>query len=163
MRSFLFPRHPLPRRTLLVCHATLQAGLLAIGGLWLAAQTPWLADIGWLAAAPRLVLGGSALLLAMIGLRLLAELWLLPHHLADQRAGFAPAAVVTRSFERRPAVHAAEQIWTSAAQPMEAEDTVLGRARVTRPAPRRPRSRDEPTFDLAGGEAEPVSEREPRL
>ncbi|UYG07828.1 hypothetical protein [Halomonas sp. M4R1S46] len=163
MRSFLFPRHPLPRRTLLFCHAALQIGLLMAGGLWLAAQTPWLADSGWLAAAPRLALGGSALLLAMIGLRLLAELWLLPYHLAGQRAGFAPAAVVTRSFERRPAVHAAEQAWTSAAQPAETEDTVLGSARVTRPAPRRPRPQDEPTLDLAGGQAEPVPEREPRL
>ncbi|RTR05589.1 hypothetical protein [Halomonas nitroreducens] len=163
MRSFLFPRHPLPRRTLLFCHAVLQVGLLAAGGLWLASQSPWLADTDWLTAAPRLALGGSALLLAMIGLRLLAELWLLPYHLADQRTGFAPAAVVTRSFERRPAVHAAEQVWTSAAQPMEAEDTVLGSARVTRAAPRRPRAQDEPTLDLAGGQAEPVPEREPRL
>nr|WP_223287628.1 hypothetical protein [Halomonas elongata] len=40
MRQFLFPRHPLPRRTLLFCHAIIQLGLLVAGGLWLAPRTP---------------------------------------------------------------------------------------------------------------------------
>ncbi|PXX96682.1 hypothetical protein [Halomonas sp. LBP4] len=166
MRQLLFPRRPLARATLLSCHLLLQLGLLAGAALWLAPRTPWLAPVDWASAWPALALGGGAWLLAAVGLRLLAELWLLPHHLAGPRPGFAPGAVVTRSFERRPAVHAEEAAWTSEARPLETGDGILGNARVTRPAERlRPRSAsNEPTLDLAAsGVAEAPSSREPRL
>ncbi|PSJ22560.1 hypothetical protein CVH10_05580 [Halomonas sp. ND22Bw] len=162
MRHFLFPRHPLPRRTLLFCHAVLQLGLLAAGGLWLAPHTPWLAETDWLSAWPELALGGGATLLAMVALRLLAELWLLPHHLAAQRTGFSAGAVVTRSIERRPAVHDRDQARVAGGREVDAEDAVLSPARVTRQAPP-PRRHDEPSLDLAGGHAEPAPANEPRL
>ncbi|MDT8893447.1 hypothetical protein RSO41_02160 [Halomonas sp. I1] len=163
MRQFFFPRHPLPRRTLLFCHAVIQLGLLVAGGLWLAPHTPWLADTTWLAAWPRLALGGGALLLAMVGVRLIAELWLLPYHLANLRVGFAPGDVVTRSFDRRPAVHDTERAWTSSARPVSMDDDVIGSARVTQPAPARRQGGNEPTLNPNDGEAEPVSRHEPRL
>lgn len=164
MRQFLFPRRPLPRRTLLFCHLVIQLGLAIAGGGWLASRTPWLSSQSWTSAWPELVLGGSLMLLAMVGARLLAELWLLPHHLAEQRPGFAPSAVMTRSFDRRPAVHDEGNAWTSAARSVDAEDTVLGSARVSQPAPSRRRSVDEPTLDFAtSGIPEPLSRQEPRL
>lgn len=166
MRQLLFPRRPLARATLLTCHLLLQLGLLAGATLWLAPRTPWLAPVDLASAWPALALGGGSWLLAAVGLRLLAELWLLPHHLAGQRPGFAPGAVVTRSFERRPAVHAEEAAWTSEARPLETGDGILGNARVTRPAERlRPRgASNEPTLDLAAGsQPEMASTREPRL
>ncbi|MBB3141404.1 hypothetical protein [Halomonas organivorans] len=161
MRHFLFPRQPLPRSTLLFCHATIQLGLLAAGGLWLAPRTPWLADTDWATAWPELALGGGVMLLAMVATRLLAELWLLPHYLAAQRPGFAPGAVVTRSVERRPAVHDQERAWTAGGREVDGEDAVLSPARVARQAPRR--RQDEPSLDLAGGHAEPAPANEPRL
>ncbi|MFC3285691.1 hypothetical protein [Litchfieldella rifensis] len=164
MRQFLFPRRPLPRRTLLFCHLVIQVGLLVAGGGWLASRTPWLSSQDWASAWPELVLGGSLLLLAIVATRLLAELWLLPHHLAEQRPGFAPSAVVTRSFDRRPAIHDEGHAWTSAARSVDAEDTVLGSARVSQPAPSRRRGLDEPTLDLAAsGTPEPPARHEPRL
>ncbi|TDR51871.1 hypothetical protein DFP85_11556 [Halomonas ventosae] len=166
MRQFLFPRRPLARTTLLTCHLLLQLGLLAGAALWLAPRTPWLAPVDWASAWPALALAGGGWLLAAVALRLLAELWLLPHHLAAQRPGFAPGAVVTRSWERRPAVHDREAAWTSAASSVAPEEeSVLGNARVLRPAERhRPeRSASEPTLDLAtGGQAEPDASAEPR-
>jgi hypothetical protein len=165
MRQFLFPRRPLSRGTLLASHLLLQLGLLSGAALWLAPRTPWLAATDWASAWPALALGSSSWLLAAVALRLLVELWLLPHHLAA-RPGFAPGAVVTRSFERRPAVHAEEAAWTSEARRVEVEDSVLGSARVKRPAePLKPqRTVSEPTLDLAaGGVAEPPSSREPHL
>ncbi|SHK89064.1 hypothetical protein [Halomonas caseinilytica] len=163
MRQFFFPRRPLPRRTLLFCHAIIQLGLLVAGGLWLAPRTPWLADTTWLAAWPPLALGAGMLLLAMIGVRLLAELWLLPYHLAGLRNGFAPGDVVTRSFDRRPAVHDAERAWTSSARPVSMDDEVIGSARVARPASTWRQGGDEPTLTPGDGEAEPASRHEPRL
>ncbi|CBV40974.1 hypothetical protein [Halomonas elongata] len=163
MRQFLFPRHPLPRRTLLFCHAIIQLGLLVAGGLWLAPRTPWLADTTWLAAWPRLALGGGVLLLAMVGVRLIAELWLLPYHLAGLRPGFAPGDVVTRSFDRRPAVHDSERAWTSSARSVSMDDEVIGSARVSQPASRQRHAGNEPTLNPGDGEAEPYSRHEPRL
>ncbi|GGX84595.1 hypothetical protein GCM10007160_09810 [Litchfieldella qijiaojingensis] len=165
MRQFLFPRHPLSRRTLIFTHLVIQLSLLVAGIAWLAPRTPWLAETSWAGAWPELVLGGGTLLLAMAGARLLAELWLLPYHLANLRAGFAPGAVITRSFDRRPAVHDANDSWTSASRRHDAEDTVLGTARVTQPAtPKRRQRQDEPTLDLAAGAvSEPPSRHEPRL
>jgi hypothetical protein len=140
MRQFLFPRRPLARNTLLACHLVLQLGLLIAALLWLLPRTPWAAPLDWATAWPNLALGSSAWLLGALSLRLLAELWLLPHHLAPLRAGFPPAAMVTRSFERRPAVHAEEDSWTSEARPVDTDTGVVGDARVTRPAKRlRPR------------------------
>ncbi|XKE45613.1 hypothetical protein LG302_00305 [Halomonas organivorans] len=162
MRQFLFPRQPLPRRTLLICHAAIQIGLLVAGGLRLAPRTPWLTGESWPAAWPDLALGGGILLLAMVGVRLLAELWLLPHHLAPARPGFAPGAVVTRSTERRPAVHDEARAWVDGGRPQASGDEVIGPARVARPAPRRPAG-GEPTLDLAGGASEPAPANEPRL
>lgn len=162
MRQFLFPRAPLSRTTLLFCHFTLQLGLLIGGAMWLAPRTPWLSGAPWAAAWPSLALGGGLLLLAMVGVRLLAELWLLPHHQMAQRNGFAPSAMITRSFEQRPAVHDSAEAWTSQARQIDAEDTVLGSARVTRP---RRRGGDEPTLDLATPHTpEPTTTRqEPHL
>lgn len=168
MRQFLFPRRPLARTTLLTCHLLLQFGLLAGAALWLAPRTPWLAPVDWASAWPMLALAGGTWLLAAVALRLLAELWLLPYHLGAQRPGFAPGAVVTRSWERRPAVHDSEAAWTSAASSVapEEEESVLGHARVLRPAERhRPRpTASEPTLDLTtGGRTEPGAGREPHL
>ncbi|MDR5866931.1 hypothetical protein [Halomonas koreensis] len=161
MRSFLLPRHPLPRRTLLVCHAVIQLGLLGGGASWLAPRTPWLSDTGWSNAWPALALGAGLTLLAMVGARLLAELWLLPHHLAAQRTGFAAGAVVTRSVERRPAVHDRQRARVAGGREVDAEDAVIGPARVAPQAP--PRRQDEPSLDLAGGHSEPAPANEPRL
>ncbi len=160
MRQFLFPRRPLPRGTLLFCHLLLQFGLAAGAVLWLAPRTPWLASPGWAEAWPALALGGGLWLLGAVALRLVVELLLIPHHLAGS-VGAGP--VITRSFERRPAVHDPDAAWTSEACPMAAPEESVGRPRVTRPAERlRPRD-SEPTLDLAaGGEPEPATQREPR-
>lgn len=162
MRQFLFPRAPLARTTLLSCHLLLQLGLVAGGALWLAPQTPWLSGTGWAAAWPQLAMGGGGLVLAMVALRLLVELWLLPQHLGQLRGGFAPSAVVTRSFERRPAVHDDQEAWTSQAREIQVEDGVVGSARVARA---RRRGVDEPTLDLAASSAapEPSTRQEPHL
>ncbi|OBX35184.1 hypothetical protein A8U91_04255 [Halomonas elongata] len=127
------------------------------------ATHPWLADTTWLAAWPRLALGGGVLLLAMVGVRLIAELWLLPYHLAGLRPGFAPGDVVTRSFDRRPAVHDSERAWTSSARSVSMDDEVIGSARVSQPASRQRHAGNEPTLNPGDGEAEPDSHHEPRL
>lgn len=163
MRQFFFPRRPLARATLLTCHLLLQLGLLGALLAWLVPQLREPAAIDWAAAWPTFALGGGIWLLAAIGLRLLAELWLLPHHLAGLRGGFTPGAVVTRSFERRPAVHDPEASWTSEARALETDADALGDVRVKRPAQRlRPRH-NEPTLDLAQGMVEAPPAREPRL
>ncbi|SDN93693.1 hypothetical protein SAMN04487957_102439 [Halomonas shengliensis] len=160
MRQFLFPRRPLARGTLLTCHLLLQLGLAAGAALWLAPRTPWLSATTWQAAWPDVALGVGLWLLAAVVLRLVAELWLLPHHLAGQ-LGAGP--VITRSWERRPAVHDREAAWTSEARPLDGEDEVVGRARVTRPAePLRQRGR-EPSLDLAAHAGEAAAPRDPRL
>lgn len=140
MRNFFLMRRPLPRRTLVFCHGVIQLGLLLVGGAWLARHTPWLAPVSWMEAWPTLALGGGLLLLTLVGVRLLAELLMLPHHLAGLRQGFAPSAVVTRSFERRPAVHDADGAWVNEARPAPEpailDEEAVGNARVIRP--RRP-------------------------
>lgn len=133
MRQFLFPRRPLSRGALLFCHLVLQLGLLAGAAMWLMPRTPGFAAIDWSQTWPSLALGAGLWLAAALGLRLVVELCLLPHHLGA-RAGFAPGDVVTRSFERRPAVHDSQAAWTSEARSVEIEPSVLGNARVTRPA-----------------------------
>lgn len=161
MRQFLFPRHPLSRGTLLTCHLLMQLGLLAGALLWLAPRTPWLIPTTWQAAWPSLALGGGLWLLAAVVLRLVAELWLLPHNLTG-RLGAGP--VITRSWERRPAVHDAESAWTSEARALDPEDGVVGSARVTRPAERRRQQANEPTLDLdRPSRTEPAPGREPHL
>jgi hypothetical protein len=61
---------------------------------------------------------------------------MLPHHVGSQLAALTPGSVVTRSFERRPAVHAPDSAWVHEAQPPAEEDEgVIGSARVL--APRR--------------------------
>ncbi|SFU93433.1 hypothetical protein [Halomonas korlensis] len=161
MRQFLFPRRPLARSTLLTCHLLLQLGLVIGLVLWLVPRTPWAAPVTWASAWPILVLGVGAWLLVAIGLRLLAELWLLPYHLASLRPGFAPGAVITRSFERRPAVHDEDNSWTSEARPVDTDTGVVGSARVRRPAERlRPQAANhEPTVDLA--DADPLGKSSP--
>ena len=146
MRQFLFPRRPLSRGTLLFCHLALQLGLAAGAALWLAPRTPWLSPLSWAEAWPPLALGGGLWLLAAVALRMLAELWLLPHHLANA-AGAGP--VITRSYERRPAVHDPNAAWTSDARALDPDDSVVGSARVRRPADRL-RHR-EPSLDLGKG------------
>ena len=162
MRQFLFPRAPLARTTLLSCHLLLQLGLIAGAALWLFPQTPWLSGASWTSAWPQLAMGGGSLVLAMVALRLLVELWLLPYHLGQLRGGFAPSAVVTRSFERRPAVHDSQEAWTSQVREVHVEDGVVGSARVARA---RRRGVDEPTLDLATNNTapEPSTRQEPHL
>lgn len=162
MRQFLFPRRPLSRGTLLFCHLALQLGLLVGAALWLAPRTPWLSPLGWSEAWPALALGGGLWLLAAAALRLLAELWLLPHHLAGHHGG---GSVITRSWERRPAVHDPDAAWTSEARPLDADDSAVGTARVRRPAEtlRSRQANREPSLDLADHHAEAVPAREPRL
>ncbi|RCV90516.1 hypothetical protein [Billgrantia montanilacus] len=133
MQQFLFPRRPLSRGTLIFCHLLLQLGLLTAAALWLMPRTPVLASTDWVTAWPALAVGGGLWLLGAMILRLLVELCLLPHHL-NGRPGFAPRDVMTRSFERRPAVHADDAAWTSEARHLETEASVLGSARITRPA-----------------------------
>lgn len=158
MRQFLFPRRPLSRGTLIFCHLLLQLGLAAGAALWLAPRTPWLAPLEWPEAWPPLALGAGLWLLAAVALRLIAELWLLPHHLAGS-LGAGP--VITRSFERRPAVHDPHAAWTSDARSLAPDDSEAGTARVRRAAERlRPR---EPSLDLAEPQAESAPDREPRL
>ena len=147
MRQLLFPRRPLSRGTLLTCHLLLQVGLAAGAALWLAPRTPWLAATAWQVAWPSLALGGG--------------LWLLPHHLAGQ-LGAGP--VITRSWERRPAVHDPQAAWTSEARPLSSEGEAVGSARVTRPAePLRSRGGREPSLDLAGASPAEPRAGEPRL
>nr|WP_298250090.1 hypothetical protein [uncultured Halomonas sp.] len=163
MRQLLFPRRPLSRGTLLVCHLLLQVGLVLGAVRWIAPQTPWLTDTTWQDSWPSLVLCGGLWLLAAILLRLMTELWLLPHHLASQsRTG----PVITRSWERRPAMHDPQAAWTSEARPLSAaDDDAVGSPRVTRPAePLRPRSHREPSLDPADApQEEAPPSREPRL
>ncbi|MBF8223472.1 hypothetical protein [Halomonas sp. 328] len=156
MRRFLFPRHPLPRSTLLFCHLLLQLGLLAYGLSRLLPRTPWLTDTTWWAVWPALALGGGLLLLAMVAARLLLELWLLPYHLAARQGGFAPQAVMTRSYARRPAVHDPDSAWTSEARRVALEDEVLGEARVRQEA-------SEPTLNFRAGIDTADDRGEPRL
>ncbi|HSH56485.1 MAG TPA: hypothetical protein VK965_00870 [Halomonas sp.] len=145
MRQLLFPRRPLSRGTLLTCHLLLQGGLAIGAGLWLAPRTPWLAATTWQESWLSLALGGGLWLLAAMLLRLVAELSLLPHHLAGQlRAG----PVITRSWERRPAVHDPQAAWTSEARPLTATDDAVGSPRVTRAAePLRSRGGPKPTLN----------------
>lgn len=133
MRQFLFPSRPMSRGFLLFLHLLLQMGLLVTAALWLLPRTPWFAANDWYLVWPELAAGAGLWLAAAFTLRLLVELSLLPYHL-DTRAGFAPGDVVTRSFERRPAVHDSQAAWTSEARSVEIEPSVLGSARVTRPA-----------------------------
>ncbi|QFU00074.1 hypothetical protein FIU83_00280 [Halomonas sp. THAF5a] len=157
MRQFLFPRRPLARATVLTCHLLLQLGLLAAAALWLVPQAPWLTmsdatPHDWLPLA----LGGGLWLLAAMALRLVAELALLPHHQAAPRPGFAPAAVVTRSYARRPAVYD-EAEWSREARRAADEEDVVGPPRVVR------RATDEPTLDLARPHEPEPAANEPRL
>ncbi len=110
-----------------------------IAGLaWLAMHSPLLAGGSWIERWPTLVLGAGLWLLALVGLRLLAELLMLPYHLASLRQG--PGAVMTRSFERRPAVHGADGGWVNEAKPAPEpailDEEAVGNARVIQP--RRP-------------------------
>ncbi|MCE8018800.1 hypothetical protein HOP51_01530 [Halomonas sp. MCCC 1A11036] len=138
MRQFFFPRRPMSRGVLLFIHALLQLGLLTAAALWLLPRSPWLTAVEWSQVWPSLAVGAGLWLATALTLRLLIELCLLPYHLGP-REGFAPSDMVTRSFERRPAVHDAQAAWTSDARSIEIEPSVLGSARVTRPAdPLRP-------------------------
>lgn len=166
MRQFLLPRAPLARRTLLCCHLLAQLGVLAAGLWWLIPRSPWVTMSSWSDSWPPLAVGAGVTLLTMLALRLLAELWLLPHHLSAQRPGFAPGAVVTRSYDRRPAVHDGDKAWTSQARSIEDDDAVVGSARVTREAePLAQRKQREPGLDFhRAPQEEPAGRRqEPSL
>lgn len=132
MRDFLLLRRPLPRRTLVFCHVVAQLTLVIAGLAWLAMRSPLLADGSWAERWPTLVLGASLWLVALVGLRLLAELLMLPYHLAGLRQGFAPGAMVTRAFDRRPAVHDPDSAWVNEAKPVDPDEGVIGSPRVTR-------------------------------
>lgn len=160
MRQLLFPRRPLSRGTLLTCHLLLQVGLALGAALWLAPRTPWLAATSWQDVWPSLALGGGLWLLGAVLLRLMVELWLLPHHLAGQ---LGAGSVITRSWERRPAVHDPRAAWTSEARPLTVEDDAVGSPRVTRAAESlRSRSDREPSLDLADTPQDTTPPREPR-
>lgn len=143
MRSFLLLRRPLPRRTLVFFHLMVQLGLFVGGLIWLARYTPWLSSASWLEAWPTLALGSGVTLLAMVGVRLLTEVLMLPHYLTDQRQGRGHSPV-TRSFERRPAVHDPAGGWVNEARPAKAaivDEEAVGSARVIQPRrPLTPRS-----------------------
>ncbi|MCM5704475.1 hypothetical protein [Larsenimonas salina] len=95
MRHFLFPDRPLSRRVITTLHGLLQLAILGYGGYWL-----------WLGGLHQELLrwgtGVGAMLCAMIVLRLMAELWLLPHYLKAQviaMSGRAP--MITRPNDPR--------------------------------------------------------------
>ena len=73
MRNFLLLRRPLPRRTLVFCHVVAQLTLVIAGLAWLAMRSPLLAGGSWAERWPTLVLDTGLWLLALVGLRLLAE------------------------------------------------------------------------------------------
>lgn len=168
MRNFLFLRRPLPRRTLVFCHVTAQLALFVAGLAWLVRHSPPLTGGDWTTSWPTLVLGGGIWLLGLVGVRLLAELLMLPYHLASLRTGSAPGAVLTRAYDRRPAVHDPERRWVNEVSPVDPQEAV-GEARVTQP--RQPlksrlRGTTEPGVDLDGhgGVAAPGKQRqEPSL
>ncbi|WP_027960566.1 hypothetical protein [Halomonas halodenitrificans] len=161
MRQLLFPRRPLARGTLLSCHLLLQVGLALVAALWIAPHTPWLTATTWQDSWPSLALCGGLWLLGAILLRLMVELWLLPHHLANQ---LRAEPVITRSWERRPAVHDPQAAWTSKARPLSADDDAVGSPRVMRPAePLRSRSNREPSPGSADASQDAPPPQEPRL
>ncbi|QRG26791.1 hypothetical protein [Halomonas binhaiensis] len=122
---------------------------MAAGLYWLLPRTPWMSEMSWADAWPPLAIGAGVMFLAMVGIRLVAELWMLPYYLADSRQGFSPADVVTRSYERRPAVHNTEQSWTAPSRIIEDDGACVSDARVTRPAESLVSRRDkEPELDL---------------
>ncbi|WP_163647908.1 hypothetical protein [Modicisalibacter sp. 'Wilcox'] len=131
MRDFLLLRRPLPRRTLVLCHVTAQLALLVTALGWLALHAPALSRNGWVAGWPSWVMAVSLWLLASVGVRLLAELLMLPHRLSDPHG---PGAVMTRAIDRRPAVHDPEQRWVNAVSPVAPAEAV-GEPRVTRREP----------------------------
>lgn len=152
MRNFFLLRRPLPRRSVVFCHVVAQLALLLAGGAWFVRHSPLLSPVTWANAWPTLTLGMGLLLLSMVGVRLLAELMMLPHHLANLRQGFAPSAVMTRSFERRPAVHDANGAWVNEVKPTSPDEGIIGNARVTRPRRAANASASaEPTLDLQNG------------
>lgn len=173
MRNFFLLRRPLPRRTVVFCHLVAQVALVLNGALWLAWQTPWLSEISWREAWPSLALGSGLLLLAMVGLRLLADLFMLPHYIAGTlRQGIMPGAVMTRSFERRPGVHDPQETWVNDARPTGQaailDQEAVGNARVIKP--RRPfsaRRADDgehrSSRDDTDSETAVASHQEPRL
>ncbi|TDX28698.1 hypothetical protein DFO67_10981 [Modicisalibacter xianhensis] len=173
MRNFFLLRRPLPRRTVVFCHLVAQVALFLNGVLWLVSQTPWLAETRWQAAWPSLALGGGLLLLAMIGLRLLADLFMLPHYIAGTlRQGIVPGAIMTRSFDRRPGVHDPQESWVNDTRPTGQaaiiDEEAVGNARVIKP--RRPFSRrraddgeQRSSRDDTDSEAAVASRQEPRL
>lgn len=152
MRNFFLLRRPLARHSVVFCHVVAQLALLLAGGTWFARHSPLLSPVTWGDAWPTLTLAMSLLLLSLVGVRLLAELMMLPHHLANLRQGFAPSAVMTRSFERRPAVHDANGAWVNEVKPVSPDEGIIGNARVTRPRRAANASTSaEPTLDLQNG------------
>ena len=125
-------RRPLARRTLVFCHAVVQLGWIVGDALWLLEHAPWMTTTPWQEAWPTLALGVGLLLLAMVGTRLVWELLMVPHHVRAQLQDLVPGgSVVTRSFERRPAVHDPDSAWVNEARPAAPEDDgVIGDARV---------------------------------
>jgi len=162
MRDFLLLRRPLPRRTLVFCHVVAQLTLMVAGLAWLAMRSPLLAGGSWAERWPTLVLGAGLWLLALVGLRLLAELLMLPYHLAGLRQG--PGAMVTRAFDRRPAVHDPDSAWVNEAKAVAPDEGVIGSPRVTRARkPLKPAAGDgPPSASHAKGEAGHAATRPPR-
>ncbi|MEA3250636.1 MAG: hypothetical protein U9Q35_03510 [Pseudomonadota bacterium] len=167
MRNFLLLRRPLPRRTLVFCHVVAQLTLVIAGLAWLAMRSPLLAGGSWAERWPTLVLDAGLWLLALVGLRLLAELLMLPYHLAGLRQG--PGAVVTRAFDRRPAIHDPDSAWVSEARPATEpailDEEAVGNVRVVQP--RRPFSArqalDEEGRASRSNKGAPPSRQEPSL
>ncbi|MBA2779811.1 hypothetical protein [Billgrantia kenyensis] len=133
MRHSPFPQRPLFHGLLLLTHLLLQLSLMASAVLWLLPRSSWLATMQWNEAWPLLALGSGLWLAAVLSLHLLLSLCLRSRQRATHK-GFAPSDVVTRSFERRPAVHDSDSAWTSEARAIEIEPSIVGSARVTRPA-----------------------------
>ncbi|WP_444678953.1 hypothetical protein [Halomonas sp. E19] len=137
-RFLMSQRSPGVRRAV---HLALQLGLLAAAASWGLPRSPWLGGSGWATAWPSAALSLAVWLALAMCLYALVEFCLSPRERPEQRAGFTPEEMITRSFERRPAVHSEEDAWTSTAREVETEPSVLGKARVMRPAkPLRPQN-----------------------
>lgn len=133
MGTFFSLRHPLPRRTLIFCHSVAQLGWLLGGIVWLARRSPLMISLSWQNAWPTLAFGAAAMLLAMVGTRLFAELLMLPHHVRNQLQGLISGSVVTRSFERRPGMYDPADAWVNEVKPVPEDEGVVGDARVLEP------------------------------
>lgn len=95
MRNFFFPYRPLSRRVISTLHGLVQLAILGSGGYWL-----WLGGLHQ--ELIRWGTGAGIMVGAMAVMRLLAELWMLPHYLKAQVIAMsARAPIITRANDAR--------------------------------------------------------------